>query len=84
MTFIQTALYGGNVNVAYIKTKTSIYNNQKTKSSMMLPLDPDSVNRIILRAHYQCYYWIHCFQETEVKKERQQMIMREMGRRQKI
>ena len=34
---------------------------------MMLPLDPDCVNRIILRAHYQCYYWIHCFQETEVK-----------------
>ena len=38
---------------------------------MMLPLEPDCVYRIILRAHYQCYYWIHCFQETEVKKERQ-------------
>ena len=54
-----------------LKQKTSIYDNQKTKSFMMLPLDPDSVNRVILLVHYQCYYWIHCLQETEVKKERQ-------------
>ena len=56
MTFIQTVLYGGNINEAFVETRTNIYDNQRTKSSMTLPPDPDSATHIILQAHYECYY----------------------------
>ena len=56
MTFIQTVLYDRNINEAYVETRTNIYDNQRTKSSMTLPPDPDSATQIILQAHYECYY----------------------------
>ena len=63
MTFTQTVLYGGNIDEAYPETRVNIYGNQKTKSSMTLPPDHDCATQVIVRGHYQCYYWIHCFQE---------------------
>ena len=30
---------------------------------MTLPADRDCATKVIIRAQYQCYYWIHCFQE---------------------
>ena len=63
MTFAQTVLYGGNINEAYSETRIKIYGNQKTKSSMTLPPNPDCATQVIVRGHYQCYYWIHCLQE---------------------
>ena len=56
MTFIQTVLYGGNINEAYIETRINIYDNQRTKSSMTLPPDPNSATQVIFRAHNHCYY----------------------------
>ena len=56
MTFIQTVLYGGNINEAFVETRTNIYDNQRTKSSMTLPPDPNSATRVIFRAHNHCYY----------------------------
>ena len=64
MTFIQTVLYGGNINEAYIETRINIYDNQRTKSSMTLPPDPNSATRVIFRAHNHCYYWVRCLRET--------------------
>ena len=61
MTFIQTVLYGENINEAYVETRTNIYYKKKTKSSMTLPLDLDSATQVILRVHYQCCYWVRCF-----------------------
>ena len=31
MTFIQTVLYGRNINEAYVETRINIYDNQRTK-----------------------------------------------------
>ena len=31
LTFIQTVPYGGNIHESYVKTRKSIYDNQKTK-----------------------------------------------------
>ena len=56
MTFIQTVLYGGNINEAFVETRTNIYDNQRTKSSMTLPPDPNSATQVIFRAHNHCYY----------------------------
>ena len=56
MTFIQTVLYSGNINEAYIETRINIYDNQRTKSSMTLPPDPNSATQVIFRAHNHCYY----------------------------
>ena len=63
MPFIQTVLYGGNINEAYVETRINIYGNQKTKCSMTLPPDPDCATQVIVRAHYQCNPWVHCLQE---------------------
>ena len=30
---------------------------------MTLPPDPDCAAQDMIRAYYQCYYWVHCFQE---------------------
>ena len=56
MTFVQTVLYGGNINEVYIETRINIYDNQRTKSSMTLPPDPNSATQVIFRAHNHCYY----------------------------
>ena len=56
MTFIQTVLYGGNIIEAYIETRINIHDNQRTKSSMTLPPDPNSATQVIFRAHNHCCY----------------------------
>ena len=63
MTFTQTVLHGGNINEACVETRITIYGNQKIKSSMTLPPDRDCVTQVIVPAHHQCYYWLHCLQE---------------------
>ena len=60
MTFTQTVLYGGNINEAYAETRINIYGNQKAKNSMRLPPDLDCATQVIVRAHYQCHYCLHC------------------------
>ena len=30
---------------------------------MTLPSDPDCATQDMVRAYYQCYYWVHYFQE---------------------
>ena len=56
LTFIQTLSSG---EIIYVKTRITIYNNQKTKISMTLPLDSNFVTQVILRVQYQCYYYVH-------------------------
>ena len=63
MTFTETVLYGRNINEAYVEASINIYDSQKTKSSMALPPYPGCVTRTIVRAHYQCYYLVHCLQQ---------------------
>ena len=63
MTFTQTVLHGGNINEACVETRITMYGNQKIKSSMTLPPDRDCVTQVIVPAHHQCYYWVHCLQE---------------------
>ena len=38
----------------------SMYDNQKTKSFMTLPPDPDFATQVILRDHEPSYYYVQC------------------------
>ena len=62
LRFIQTVPYGENVYESYVEARLSIYDNQKTKSSMTLSADPDFATQVILRVHYQCYFYVHWLQ----------------------
>ena len=42
----------------YIETRIRIYKGLKTKSSLSLPPDPDSVVQMIKRAHLQTHTWL--------------------------
>ena len=63
MAHTQAVVYDGNIHEAYAGTRIKVYGNQKIKSSMALPPDPDCVTQDIVRAHYQCYYWVHSLQQ---------------------
>ena len=43
MQFIQTVMYGGKIHGSYVSTRVRLYKNLKTKSSVSLPADPDSI-----------------------------------------
>ena len=53
-TFTQT-VYSGKDNEDYLVTWIRLYKNLKSKSSMAIPPDPDSVVQVIKRAHHQVY-----------------------------
>ena len=63
MAYTQAVLYDGNIHETYAETRIKKYGNQKIKSPMTLPPDPDCVTRDIVQAHYQCCYWVHSLQE---------------------
>ena len=65
MTFTETVLYWGNINEAYVERRINIYDNQKTISSMKLPPNPDCATQVIVRVHFQCYYYVQCLQEIK-------------------
>lgn len=58
--FIRTVIYSGKENESYVETRIRLYQNLKSKSSMPLPPDPDSVLQVIKRAHHQTYLWLRC------------------------
>ena len=47
LTFIQTVPHGGNIYKSYVKARISIYENQKTKSSITLPTDSEFELRLL-------------------------------------
>ena len=59
-TFIQTIVYSGKDDEDYLATRIRLFQNLKTKSSMAIPPDPDSVVQVIKRAHHQVYQWLRC------------------------
>ena len=59
-TFIQTVVYSGKDDEDYVSTRIRLYENLKSKSSMPIPPDPDSVVQVIKRGHHQVYEWIRC------------------------
>ena len=61
LSFVQTVLYGGNKNESYVETRVRLFRNLKTKSSIDLPADPDSMTEEIKRCHLQSYVWRRCF-----------------------
>ena len=48
LTFIQTVLYGGNIDESDVKARISIYDSQKAKTSLTLPPDHDFATPVIL------------------------------------
>ena len=60
MKFIQTVMYSGHVGESLVDTRVRLYENQKVKSSLTLPPDPDSIKQVILRVNHQLYYWCNC------------------------
>ena len=60
MNFIQTVIYSGKNSESYVDTRVRLYENQRTKSSLYLPPDPDSCNQYVKRAHHQIFTWKRC------------------------
>lgn len=58
--FIQTVVYSGKDDEDYLATRIRLYQNLKSKSSMPIPPDPDSVVQVIKRVHLQVYQWLRC------------------------
>ena len=56
----KTVVYSGKEDEDYVATRARIYQGLKSKSSMLLPPDPDSIIDVMKRVHYQVYHWIHC------------------------
>eukprot|EP00794_Sanderia_malayensis_P005090 gene5090-biopygen4150 len=53
-------MYNGKVNESYLETRVRIYKSMKTKTSMSIPPDQDSVLQAIKRVHYQAFHWHRC------------------------
>ena len=62
---MQNILYIENIKESYFETRISMQQNQKTKSSMALPPDPDCATQVILRGHYQCYCLVRYLQQEK-------------------
>ena len=43
-----------------VSTRVRLYKNLKTKSSVSLPADPDSICEEIKRVHLQSFIWCNC------------------------
>ena len=70
--FVQQVCYNGYKNETMIDTKIRLYQNMKTKSSLPLPPDTNSLRQALLRVHHQVYYWIrfnhHIVTELDLSK----------------
>eukprot|EP00794_Sanderia_malayensis_P017944 gene17944-biopygen12930 len=62
--FIRKIVYNGAAEETYVQTRINIYRNMKSKSSLPLPPDPDSVREAIKRVHCQVFTWIRCCKVT--------------------
>ena len=58
--FVRTVVYSGIHGENYVDTRVRLYKNLKSKSSMPLPPDPDSLEQVIKRSHFQTYQWLRC------------------------
>ena len=58
--FIQTVLYSGTSNESYVDTRVRLYKILKTKSSVTILADPDSMCQEIRRCHLQSFVWLNC------------------------
>ena len=58
--FVQTVLYSGHAGESLVETRVRLYENQKVKTSLTLPPDPDSMKQLLLRVNHQMYYWSRC------------------------
>ena len=62
-TFIQTAPCSGTIYESCVITRIRMYDNHKTKTSMILTPDLDFATQFILQVHYHCYYYVLYHQE---------------------
>ena len=53
-------MYNGKANKRYLETRVRIYKGMKTKTSMSITPDQDSVLQAIKRVHYQAFHWYRC------------------------
>ena len=58
--FISTIMYNGNKKESYLQVGMRLYQQQKEKSSMSLPPDPDSLLQALKRAQLQTILWQQC------------------------
>ena len=53
-------MHGDKIRESYVSTRVRLYKNLKTKSSVSLPADPDSICEEIKRVHLQSFIWCNC------------------------
>ncbi len=58
--FVRTVIYKGSKDEGYINTRVHLYQQQKEKSSMALPPDPDSLLQALKRSQLQTKIWLQC------------------------
>ena len=64
--FVRKVIYNGRPTEDYIDTWVRLYKSSGSKSTLMIPPDPDSLAQAIKRAHYQVYIWLRS-NETYIK-----------------
>ena len=71
MKFVQTVMYSGKETESLVETRIRLYKSLKTKASLAIPPDPDSLRQAMLRVHFQAYYWLQCDSNrvTDIKAE---------------
>eukprot|EP00794_Sanderia_malayensis_P001365 gene1365-biopygen1116 len=58
--FVCAVIYKGSKDEGYIDTRVRLYQQQKEKSSMALPPDPDSLLQALKRSQLQTKIWLQC------------------------
>eukprot|EP00795_Rhopilema_esculentum_P003494 gene3494-1875_t len=58
--FMQTILYAGKSEESLIQTRSKMFEKQKTKSSLQLLPDPNSLDQHLKRADLQTFIWRKC------------------------
>ena len=59
--FIQTICYAGLEIKNLVEFRVKLYSKMKTKTLLILPPDPKSMEQAILRIHHQLYYWLRFY-----------------------
>ena len=62
--FVEAIIYNGKLNENCLPTKVRLYKNLKPKSSMLLPLNPDSLVEKLKRVHLPRYVWLNALKAT--------------------
>ena len=62
--FVGTVMYNGNKRESYLQTRMRLYQQQKEKSSVSLPPDPDSLLQALKRTQMQTLLWQQCGEIT--------------------